>query len=89
MKHRSYRTVRFPMQSSARRIGLRSDRAIRALRSLPFHAAAPLEQLGVYASATAPGKRGFRVYPSWVTGLHGQAKKSQDAQRPAFSVLVD
>ena len=48
-----------------------------------------LEQLGVYASATAPGKRGFRVYPSWVTGLHGQAKKSQDAQRPAFSVLVD
>ncbi|TAP24527.1 MULTISPECIES: MepB family protein [Micrococcaceae] len=48
-----------------------------------------LEALGVFASANAPGKRGFRVYPSWTTGLKGQAKKSQDEQLPAFSVLAD
>ncbi|KSU62003.1 MepB family protein [Arthrobacter sp. NIO-1057] len=47
-----------------------------------------LEQLGIFASASAPGKRGFRVYPSWVTGLRGQAKKTQDNQLSAFTILV-
>lgn len=46
-----------------------------------------LEHLGVFASASAPGKRGFRVYPSWTTGLKGQAKKSQEAQLPAFTAF--
>lgn len=48
-----------------------------------------LERLGVLASASAPGKRGFRVYPSWTSGLKGQAKKSQDAQLTAFSALTN
>ncbi|PJJ45576.1 hypothetical protein ATK23_2859 [Glutamicibacter mysorens] len=48
-----------------------------------------LEELGVFASASAPGKRGFRVYPSWTAGLKGQAKESQNSQLPAFTLLAD
>lgn len=48
-----------------------------------------LEHLGIYASASAPGKRGFRVYPSWTVGRRGEAKKSQNSQMPAFTVLAD
>lgn len=48
-----------------------------------------LEHLGVFASASCPGKRGFRVYPSWTSGLKGQAKKNQEAQLPAFALLSE
>ncbi|WFR83718.1 MepB family protein [Arthrobacter sp. Y-9] len=44
---------------------------------------AHLEDLGITAGAR-PGKRGFRVYPSWCEGLNPQAAKSQRAQAPAF-----
>lgn len=44
---------------------------------------AHLEDLGITAGAR-PGKRGFRVYPSWCEGLNPQATKSQRAQAPAF-----
>lgn len=44
---------------------------------------AHLEELGITAGAR-PGKRGFRVYPSWCEGLNPQAAKSQRAQAPAF-----
>ncbi|NQD42661.1 metallopeptidase [Glutamicibacter halophytocola] len=47
-----------------------------------------LERLGVFASTSSPGKRGFRIYPSWTTGLKGQAKKSQESQLPAFTLLA-
>lgn len=30
------------------------------------------------------GKRGFRVYPSWCTGLNASATAAQRAQAPAF-----
>lgn len=46
-----------------------------------------LEQLGITRSATKPGKRGFRVYPSWCTGLNTQAARTQRAQVPAFLLL--
>lgn len=48
-----------------------------------------LEHLGIYASASDPGKRGFRIYPSWTVGLSGQARKTQDSQLPAFTLLAD
>lgn len=42
-----------------------------------------LARLGITSGPRA-GKRGFRVYPPWVKGLHGQASKTQMAQMPAF-----
>lgn len=50
--------------------------------------AAHLEVLGVTSSASKPGKRGFRVYPSWCADLNGPATRTQRAQSKAFSVLA-
>lgn len=44
---------------------------------------AHLTALGV-TSGRRPGKRGFRVYPSWCAGLNAQATTTQRAQAPAF-----
>jgi len=44
---------------------------------------AHLAELGV-VSGKLPGKRGFRVYPSWCEGLNSQAAATQRAQAPAF-----
>ncbi|MBF4567816.1 MepB family protein [Plantibacter sp. VKM Ac-2880] len=44
---------------------------------------AHLAALGV-TSGRRPGKRGFRVYPSWCAGLNAQATATQRAQAPAF-----
>lgn len=49
--------------------------------------ASQLESLGVTRSAAHPGKRGFRVYPSWSVGLNRQALRTQAAQRSAFMIL--
>ena len=45
--------------------------------------AAHLAELGV-TSGRGPGKRGFRLYPSWCAGLNRQAIATQRAQAPAF-----
>lgn len=45
--------------------------------------------LKVLRSAHSPGKRGFRVYPSWCTELNAQARKSQAQQAPAFTEYAD
>lgn len=45
--------------------------------------AAHLAELGVTAVKWA-GKRGFRVYPKWCTGLNARAAATQRAQAPAF-----
>ncbi|MBP1325914.1 hypothetical protein JOF28_001146 [Leucobacter exalbidus] len=50
--------------------------------------ASHLQALGVTASAAHPGKRGFRVYPSWCEDLNAQATRTQRAQAPAFSLLA-
>ncbi|MFP1603507.1 MepB family protein [Microbacterium sp. 2216-1] len=42
-----------------------------------------LANLGITAGKHA-GKRGFRVYPSWCTGLNLQATRTQRARAPAF-----
>ncbi|OCI32910.1 MepB family protein [Oerskovia enterophila] len=44
---------------------------------------AHLAELGI-TSGRQPGKRGFRVYPSWCAGLNTQAAATQRAQAPAF-----
>lgn len=44
---------------------------------------AHLAELGI-TSGRRPGKRGFRVYPSWCAGLNAQATTTQRAQAPAF-----
>ncbi|MGO4681288.1 MepB family protein [Microbacterium sp. 2MCAF23] len=44
---------------------------------------AHLTELGITAGRR-PGKRGFRVYPRWCTGLNVQATATQRAQAPAF-----
>lgn len=44
---------------------------------------ARLTALGI-TSGRRPGKRGFRVYPNWRTGLNVQATTTQRAQAPAF-----
>lgn len=44
---------------------------------------AHLIELGVTAGKRA-GKRGFRVYPAWCTGLNAQAAATQRAQASAF-----
>ena len=46
-----------------------------------------LVSLGVLQSARTPGKRGFRVYPSWCTDLNERAARTQRAQAPAFTAL--
>jgi hypothetical protein len=46
-----------------------------------------LVELGVVQSPLAPGKRGFRVYPSWSTNLNAQATRTQRAQAGAFADL--
>lgn len=43
-----------------------------------------LVSLGYVTSAACPGKRGFRVYPSWCSGLNPQASRTQRAQSVAF-----
>lgn len=43
--------------------------------------------LGVTRSEAKPGKRGFRVYPSWSIGLNAQATRTQALQAPAFELL--
>jgi len=44
---------------------------------------AHLAALGI-TSGRRPGKRGFRVYPSWCEGLNAQATATQRAQGSAF-----
>lgn len=45
---------------------------------------AQLANLGISRSDTRDGKRGFRVYPSWSTGLNRQATLTQKLQSSAF-----
>ncbi|WP_310017292.1 MepB family protein [Microbacterium resistens] len=47
-----------------------------------------LDALGVTRSASSPGKRGFRVYPSWSVGLNPQAERTRRAQSVAFVSLT-
>lgn len=47
-----------------------------------------LKSLGYVTSGHHPGKRGFRVYPSWCTGLNPQASRTQRAQASAFEELL-
>ncbi|MDF2491669.1 MAG: hypothetical protein K0R01_3410 [Mycobacterium sp.] len=47
---------------------------------------AQLTELGI-TSGERPGKRGFRVYPSWCVGLNVRATTTQRAQAPAFQEL--
>ncbi|WP_017793920.1 MepB family protein [Leucobacter salsicius] len=47
-----------------------------------------LANLGITSSAAQTGKRGFRVYPSWNTGLNRQATSTQRAQSSAFRMLL-
>lgn len=44
---------------------------------------AHLAELGITAGRR-PGKRGFRVYPSWCVSLNAQAAATQRAQASAF-----
>lgn len=44
---------------------------------------AHLIELGI-TSGRRPGKRGFRVYPSWCADLNAQATATHRAQAPAF-----
>ena len=46
-----------------------------------------LLSLGYITSASHPGKRGFRVYPSWSSELNPQASRAKRAQAPAFTEL--
>lgn len=46
-----------------------------------------LISLGYLSSELHPGKRGFRVYPSWCYGLNPQASRTQRAQAAAFEEL--
>ncbi|GAA1318963.1 MepB family protein [Leucobacter albus] len=47
-----------------------------------------LVEQGIVRSAAKPGKRGFRVYPSWCVGLNTQAQRTQRAQAAAFTRLA-
>jgi hypothetical protein len=46
-----------------------------------------LDQLGITAG-THSGKRGFRVYPSWCTGLNASATETQREQARAFQIFA-
>ncbi|MGL5927319.1 MAG: MepB family protein [Dermatophilaceae bacterium] len=46
-----------------------------------------LRDLGVTRSEAQPGKRGFRLYPRWCSGLNRHAASTQAAQAPAFTRL--
>lgn len=46
-----------------------------------------LESLGITSSSRRSGKRGFRAYPSWSTGLNPQATRTQRQQAEAFTDL--
>lgn len=46
-----------------------------------------LADLGVTASASRLGKRGFRVYPPWCVDLNRQAIRTQSLQLPAWADL--
>lgn len=43
-----------------------------------------LESLGITRSSKSPGKRGFRVYPSWCGELNATATRTQSSQSAAF-----
>lgn len=43
--------------------------------------------LGIIRSDHSPGKRGFRVYPSWCTDLNARAQRTQRAHVAAFADL--
>lgn len=48
-----------------------------------------LQRLGVTRAAPSqPGKRGFRLYPAWCSGLNPQATRTQRSQSAAFTELV-
>lgn len=47
-----------------------------------------LQSRGITSAHSAPGKRGFRVYPSWCESLNPQATRTQRAQAAAFSDLT-
>lgn len=49
--------------------------------------AAHLGELGVTRSEGLDGKRGFRLYPAWSSGLNAQAARTQAAQKSAFRQL--
>ena len=46
-----------------------------------------LRGLGITTTSRHPGKRGFRVYPSWSAGLTPRAAATQEAQASAFREL--
>ncbi|MBC9953810.1 MepB family protein [Leucobacter sp. cx-42] len=48
-----------------------------------------LTQLRISSTDGRTGKRGFRVYPAWSTGLNAQAERTQRAQAPAFTDASD
>ncbi len=50
---------------------------------------AQLDALGVTRSDRHPGKRGFRVYPSWSENLNRRAAQTQAAQASAFTLLSE
>ncbi|WP_430867768.1 MepB family protein [Demequina aurantiaca] len=50
---------------------------------------AHLAELGVVSTDSAPGKRGFRVYPPWCHHLNPQATRAQRAQASAFIDLAE
>lgn len=52
-------------------------------RFTPAH----LISLGYVSSDLRPGKRGFRLYPAWCTGLNAQALRTQRSQAAAFAEL--
>lgn len=47
-----------------------------------------LLSLGVVSAPGVPGKRGFRVYPTWCEALNPQALRTQRAQAMAFDELT-
>lgn len=47
-----------------------------------------LDRLGVTSSEGQPGKRGFRLYPEWCSGLNPAALRTQRAQSSCFKTLM-
>lgn len=48
---------------------------------------ATMAALGVYSSERWAGKRGFRLYPTWCTGLNPQAERTRAAQARYFEEM--